>query len=131
MLNKLQEEINYLKDLETSLKKDKSKISKTLNYLPKKDTTNFVTQTEALAVNTGNILKSVKFKESKQPLVSVANTKEKAFDIIIGGNFNSIQSFLSGLEKLTQFNNVYNIAIDVSDEGVLSTLTGAIYTRED
>ncbi len=130
-LTQLEEEIDNLKNLEKTLRKEKSKIEKTLNYLPKKDVTNFVTQTEALAGTTGNSLKSVEFKEEKTPLVSVDSTKEKLFEIIIGGNFTSINGFLGGLNKLTQFNNVYNVSIDVSDEGALATITGGIYTRKD
>ncbi len=130
-LEQLEADINTLEDLETILRKEKSKIEKTLNYLPKKDVTNFVTQAEALAGGTGNSLKSVEFKEQKNPLVSVANTKEKFFEIVIGGNFASINAFLGGLNKLTQFNNVYNISLDVSEEKILATITGAIYTRTE
>ncbi len=126
-----EEEIKNLKDLEKTLRKEKPKIEKTLNYLPKKDVTNFVTQTEALANATGNSLKSVEFKEGKTPLVSVVDTKEKLFEIIIGGNFTSINGFLGGLDKLTQFNNVYNVSINVSDEEALATIMGGIYTRKD
>ena len=130
-LEKLGAEIDILKNLKITLIKEKTKIEKVLNYLPKKDVTNFVTQAEALAVGTGNSLKSVEFKEEKKPLVSVAGTKEKTFEIIISGNFVSINAFLDGLNKLTQFNNVYNISIDVTDEETSTIISGAIYTRTE
>lgn len=130
-ITKLEQEIDNLSKLDVTLKNNESKIDKTLSYLPKEEKTNFITQVEALAGSTNNNIKSIDLEKEKSTFVSVPNTKEQIFTITINGNFVSIQNFLSGLEKLNQYNNIYYISINAEEDSAVFVLTGATYTRSN
>ena len=133
-LEQLKSELAELEKTETQLKNKQSKINKVLNYLPLSNTNNFVTQTEGLAAKGGNQLNSIKCGEpqkgsDQKKLANVAGTKENKFEITIIGNYSSAYNFLSGLEKLTQFNNVYTLSINLSENKVTAIIGGASYNR--
>jgi len=65
----------------------------------------------------------------QKKLANVAGTKENKFEITIIGNYSSAYNFLSGLEKLTQFNNVYTLSINLSENKVTAIIGGASYNR--
>ena len=138
-LEQLKTQTKQLTDLQKTLENQQGQIDKVINYVPEKNTTDFVVQLEAVAINTKNQFKSIKFTSTAgsktvkktSAYLSLSNLDEQTFETQLDGNFLSLLNFLSSLENLSQANIIFSLQIKTDSGGRLTTtLKGITFTKK-
>ena len=128
-LNQLKIEVDELGKAQKDFESQKSTIEIINSYIPITDTSNFTVEIDALANQTKNHIQSLKFPNDNKVTIPTSGVNSKQYELALKGSYNSIYNFISGLDKLNQFNIVYNVSINYSNNEVIGTIKGIIFNR--